>query len=271
MVSSVNTNAAALAALQVLNATGREADEVQSRITTGLKVGRPSDDDAIYSISQNMRGEVSGLGAVATGLNGAVSIIDVAIAAGTSISDLILEMKEKAVAALDQSLDTASRTALQLDFAALRDQIDNIVVNAEFGGTNLIGVSATDITVIANPDGDIFTVSAQLMTVTELNIQTISLNSTTASAIALAAIEAASIEVNQKLARLGTRGKSLDIHSLFVSQLSDGLRAGIGNLVDADLAAESARSQALSVKSQLGIQSLSIANAGPTNLLALFR
>lgn len=271
MVSSINTNAAALAALQVLNATGREADEVASRINTGLKVGRPSDDDAIYSISQNMRGEVSGLGAVATGLNGTVSIIDVAIAAGKSISDLLLEMKEKAVAALDESLDTISRTALQSDFAALRDQIDNIVINAEFGGTNLIGVSATDITVIANPDGDIFTVSAQIMTVTVLNIQTVTLNSTTASAIALAAIEAASSEVNQKLARLGTRGKSLDIHALFVSKLSDGLRAGIGNLVDADLAAESARSQALSVKSQLGIQSLSIANAGPSNLLALFR
>ena len=66
MVSSINTNPAALAALQVLNATGREADEVQFRITTGLKVGRPSDNDAIYSISQNMRGEVSGLDAVAT-------------------------------------------------------------------------------------------------------------------------------------------------------------------------------------------------------------
>ena len=271
MVSSINTNPAALAALQVLNATGREADEVQFRITTGLKVGRPSDNDAIYSISQNMRGEVSGLDAVATGLNATVSVIDVAIAAGTSISDLMLEMKEKAVAALDRSLDTASRTALQSDFAALRDQISNIVVNAEFGGTNLIGASATDITVVANPDGDIFTVSAQLMTVTTLNIQTISLNSTTNATIALAAIEAATNEVNQKLARLGTRGKSLDIHSLFVGKLSDGMEIGIGNLVDADLAVESARSQALSVKAQLGIQSLAIANEGPSRLLALFR
>ena len=58
---------------------------------------------------------------------------------------------------------------------------------------------------------------------------------------------------------------------MFVGNLSDGMEIGIGNLVDADLAVESARSQALSVKAQLGIQSLSIANEGPSRLLALFR
>lgn len=271
MVLSVNTNASALAALLALNATGRQASEVQNRISSGLKVAGPADDDAVYSIAQNMRGGISGFAAVATGMSRATSIADVAIAAGRTISDLMIDMKAKAVAALDGSLDTPSRNALQADFMALREQIANVVRNAEFGGTNLISASATDMVVLTDPDGDIVTVSAQAMTATALNIQTVSLLTSTNAAIALAAIDAAAVDVNQKLARLGTRAKGLELHEIFAGKLRDGLTTGVGNLVDADLAAESARSQAMSVKSQLGIQALAIANTAPGNLLALFR
>ncbi len=113
MVMSVNTNIGAMVALQNLNTTNRAMAEVQNRINTGYKVAGPKDDGAIYAITQNMRGEVAGFQAVRTALNNSISIVDVAISAGQAVSDLLIEMKEKAVAALDQSLNTASRNALR--------------------------------------------------------------------------------------------------------------------------------------------------------------
>ncbi|MFN7236410.1 MAG: flagellin, partial [Brevundimonas sp.] len=72
-------------------------------------------------------------------------------------------------------------------------------------------------------------------------------------------------------ARLGTGSKALGTHQTFVAKLSDSLETGVGNLVDADLAKESARLQSLQTKQQLGVQALSIANQSTGILLGLFR
>ena len=77
--------------------------------------------------------------------------------------------------------------------------------------------------------------------------------------------------VSASLSRLGTGSKALDTHLNFVTKLQDTLDAGVGNLVDADLAKESARLQALQTKQQLGVQALSIANQSSSSLLGLFR
>lgn len=273
MVMSVNTNIGAMVALQNLNMTNRDMEEVQNRINTGYKVAGPKDDGAIYAIAQNMRGEVGGFQAVRTALNNSISIVDVAISAGQAVSDLLIEMKEKSVAALDQSLNTASRNALNADFVALADQISNIVNNAAFNGTNLIDGSSTQMTVLANPDGTSLTVTGQDMSASNgLGITaSMDLSTFTSSQDALAAINTAMAQLNQDLGLLGTRSKSLDVHGVFVGKLIDSLVGGIGNLVDADLAAESAHLQSLQIKQQLGIQALSIANAAPQNILSLFQ
>jgi len=269
---SVNTNTGAMLALQQLNVTNRELTEVQTRISTGLNIAGAKDDGAVYAIAQNMRGEIAGFGAVKTALDNAISVVDVGLAAGQSISDLLIEMKEKTVAALDQSLETSARNALENDFVALRDQIATIVNNAEFNGFNILDGSASALSVLANPDGANITVTAQDMTTgtAGLNISALALTTATNAAAARSAIDAAISTANQNLAVLGTRAKTLDIHTGFVNKLIDSLTTGVGNLVDADLAKESARLQALQIKQQLGTQALSIANQAPQSILSLF-
>ena len=78
-------------------------------------------------------------------------------------------------------------------------------------------------------------------------------------------------QLNPALGDLGAQAKQIENHTSFVSKLTDVLEAGIGNLVDADLAKESARLQALQVQQQLGAQALSIANQAPQIILSLFR
>ena len=272
---SVHTNTGAMLALQYLNKTDRELQVSQTHINTGLKVATAKDDGSTFAIAQNMRGEVAGFHAVADSLNRGVSSIDVAMSAGPTISDLLIEMKNKAVASADISLDTASRAALNADFIALREQINTIVENASFNGTNLIDGTVSGITALASADGvNKITVSGENMTLSGqiLTLSTQASISTQAAGSAMITTINQSLEnVNAALARLGSGSKKFSIQQEFISKLIDTLNGGIGNLVDADLATESARLQALQVKQQLGVQALSIANQQPQIILSLFR
>ena len=153
MTFSVNTNPGALVALQYLSATQGQLNQTQSAINSGMKVATARDDGAIYAIAQNQRGAVAGYASVINSINNATSSVDVALSAGQSISDLLIQLKAKALAASDSSLDTASRQALNANFTALRDQISTIVKNAVFNGFNLVDGSTTQITALASADG----------------------------------------------------------------------------------------------------------------------
>ncbi|KPF78073.1 flagellin [Brevundimonas sp. AAP58] len=274
-MNSVNTNNGAMIALQNLQATNRELDTVQNRINTGKKVNSAKDNGAIWAIAQGQRSEISALNAVKDSLDRGASAVDVSLAAGESVSDLLVQLKEKALAATDSSLTTAARSALNEDFKAIRDQITTVVNNAGFNGVNLLNGSQTaGYRALANTSGTTITVQDEdlrlggtINTVTA----TMSIGTATLAATALTAVNGSIDRVSASLARLGTGAKSLETHRSFVGKLSDALEAGVGNLVDADLAKESARLQSLQTKQQLGVQALSIANSSTSILLGLFR
>jgi flagellin len=95
---------------------------------------------------------------------------------------------------------------------------------------------------------------------------------TTAAALALlSTIDAQSLVVGTVLGSLGSNSKDIDFLTTFSKSLSDSLTQGLGALVDANLATEGAKLQALQVKQQLGVQALSIANQRPQIILSLFR
>jgi flagellin len=272
---SVNTNTGAMVALQYLNNTNAQMSQTQSAINSGEKVSSAKDDGAVFAIAQNMRGDVAGYSAVTDSLNRGMSTVDVAMSAGQSISDLLIEMKTKALAASDTSLDTASRQAMNQDFTALRDQISTIVTNAVFNGYNLVNGSTTQVTALASTDGSRrITVGAENMSLSGqiVTISTGATISTQAGASTMvAAIQASLTNVDSALAQLSSGSKKFSIQADFAQKLSDSLTSGIGNLVDADMATESAQLQSLQVKQQLGVQALSIANQAPQTILSLFR
>jgi flagellin len=184
-------------------------------------------------------------------------------------------MKEKALAASDTSLDTASRTALNEDFKALRDQISKAVSNADFNGVNLLKTGATAIAALANADGSSkLTVAAEIMALggTIVTVAaTGTIGTVTTAAAMITTLNTSISTTSAALARLGTQSKAYEMHTTFIGKLQDSLDAGVGNLVDADLAKESAKLQALQTKQQLGVQALSIANQTPQTIMSLFR
>ena len=275
MAASINTNVAAMLAMQNLSRTQSELTTTQIRISTGQKVSSAKDNGAIFAIAQNQRGSSLALNAVRESLQRGQSIVDVSLAAAETVSDLLNQMKEKALAASDAQLNTSSRAAMASDFASLRDQITKAVTNASFNGVNLIKTGATDLTALADETGaSKLTVASQILALGGSNVTVTAGTTVGTQVLAAAAITKISDSIRNvslALSKLGTGSKALARHLTFVSKLQDAIDAGVGNLVDADLAKESAKIQALQTKQQLGFQALSIANQGPSSLLSLFR
>ncbi|HWE44618.1 MAG TPA: flagellin [Caulobacteraceae bacterium] len=274
-LNSVNTNAGAMIALQNLNSTNTQINTIQNEISTGLKVSSPQDDGATWAIAQSQRAQVASLNAVNDSLNRGISAADVAMTAGQTVSDLLTQMKQKALAASDTSLDATSRAALNSDFQSLRDQITQVVSNADFNGTNLISSGAKNYNALANAKGtSTITVLAEDLSLAGSNVglsATSTIGTVTLAQGMVTTLDTSINSVSAALANLGTGANALQTQLTFTGKLQDTLNTGIGNLVDADLAQASAQLQALQTKQQLGVQALSIANSSTSTLLGLFR
>jgi flagellin len=276
MTISVQNNPSALLALQNLNRTNDQLAIVQGRVSSGLTVANPKDNASVWAIAQGQRADMKALDAVKSSLNRASSISDVALSAGESISDLLNTIKTKVVAAQDGQLDPESLAALNNDFRGLLNQISNVVRNASFDGANVLDGSLTPgMRFLANADTSSYlTLSSKNLTLSGSIVTlatTASITTPAGAAAALSQVEASISNVNTAMSDMGAQARQIDAHNIFISKLNDVLESGLGSLVDADMAREGARLQALQVQQQLGVQSLSIANSAPQSILSLFR
>jgi len=235
MANSINTNVGAMVALQNLNATNRELNLVQNRVNTGMKVATAKDNGAIWAVAQTQKADMLALDSTKNNINRARSVNDVGLAAGETVMAALVEMKALAVAIESGAGDT---TAYEADYDALRQEITDAVAAASFDGTVALTLAPT-----------------------------LATGATATSAIVQTAIDLTATTMQT----LGTTSKSLERQLTFTSKLQDALETGIGHLVDADLAKESARLTALQTKQQLGVQALGIANQASSILLGLFR
>ena len=274
-LNSINTNASAMLALSNLAGTQGQLQQTQNIISTGKKINTAKDNGAVWSIAQTMQGKATALDSVNDSLNRAQSTIDVAMSAGQQVSDLLTQMKAKALAASDTSLDATSRAALNADFKSLRDQIAQVVSNADFNGINMVKSGGTTVYALGNDTGQSkLTVLAQDLSLGGANVTlaaTASFATAAAASAYIATLDSDLTNVNTALTKLGTGSNALASHAKFVASLQSSLQTGISNLVDADMAAESATLQALQTKQQLGVQALSIANQSTSIMLTLFR
>ncbi|MCA3504399.1 MAG: flagellin [Rhodobacter sp.] len=278
-MTSINTNYAAMLAAQNLNRTTAVLGEVQTRISTGLKVSSAKDNGAIYGIALRQQATSQSLNAVRESLQRAQSVTDVSLAAGETITDLLVQMKEKALASIDTTIGADERAILNTDFAALRTQINTAANNSGFNGASLISNTGTSIRALADDTGSRTISVAQqrlyLSTATSttnvLVRATTSVGNVVAASGALSLVNSSIQRVAIALAAIGTGSKALLNHTNFINKLQDAVDAGVGNIIDADMAKEASRLQSTQAKQQLGFQALAIANQGPSNLLGLFR
>ncbi len=271
--NSINTQPGVFVALRTLNNVNRGLDVTQNRVSTGLKVTGALDDASNFSIAQGIRGELKAIGAVTQGLNTAKGIGKVAIAGATAVSDLLTNVRSKLTELSSEGITTAQRAILQDDFNKLLSQAASFIDNAVFNGVNLLDTAgaSSDINTLSNLAGGTLTLTAQ-----DLRSATVTLAGATMADASAAqnvlANQYSALEsvVNTALGSLGAEVRALELQTSFLEQISDATEEGLGNIVDADLARESARLTAFQVQQQLSVQTLGIANQRRRSLLGLF-
>lgn len=278
MVTSIKTNTAALIALQQLNNTSRELDITQNRVSTGYKVAASKDDPSTFAVAQKQRADLDGYDAVDQTAQRGLNILDVSIKALETLSNLLIEMKSKAVQASNPAITPQSRLLIDTDYQAYVAQLATVIDSASFDNTNLINKNPVnpltdDLIVITEPTAS----TAASIIIPAINIKAVTVSVLTnvldvpAATAEVTALDGMLQAVNNALAALGGSSSRLESHSSFVKKLQDSLTVGIGFLVDADLTAESAKLKSVQIQQQLSTQSLQIANSRPQLILALFQ
>ncbi|MEM1356478.1 MAG: flagellin [Planctomycetota bacterium] len=181
-MGSILTNNSAMVALQTLNSINRDLSEVQSQISTGLKVGAAKDSAAVFAISQVMKSDVQGFQALSESLSLGSSTLAVASNAASSVNDVLNEIKTKIVSANEENVD---RQALQDEITSLSGQISSIVSAAQFNGLNLVDGSVTggQISILSSLDRD----SEGVVSTNSIAVSTQNLSTTAGATLAAAA------------------------------------------------------------------------------------
>ncbi|MDP7381858.1 MAG: flagellin [Alphaproteobacteria bacterium] len=270
--NSVVTNASAFVALRNFSNITRDLDITQNRVSTGLRVASAIDDSSNFAIAQGIRAELKALSAVSQGLNNTKGIGKVALAGTTGVSNLLGDLRAKLTEMGNTGVTTAQRDILSSDFNDLMSQAGNFILNATFNGINMLTDSASNVNTLANLSNGTLSLGSQDLQTTAEALASASFSTATASQSTITT-EFASLEaaVNSALGGLGADVRALELQTDFLNDISDATEEGLGNIVDADMARESARLTALQVQQQLAVQTLSIVNQAPQTLLGLFR
>ncbi|MBP0445503.1 flagellin [Roseomonas sp. SSH11] len=276
-LNSVNTNMGAAVALQSLNRTNDALAVTQKRISTGFRVADAKDDGAAFAVAQAVRADIAGLTSANEQIGGVKGVLDTTLSSLNKVSETMGEIRGVLVKLADGTLSDSQRTQYQSQYDSLRTQVSNYISDATYNGRTLLSTASAagsvggNIATVRNESGTTYTLSA-------VDGANLTVASTTFTAAAAATALASGGDFATKMAAVstalntfGSNNKYLEGQVSYNKEKMDALETGLGALVDADLAKESAKLQALQIKQQLGTQSLSIANQAPQSLLSLFR
>ncbi len=291
-LNSVNTNIGAMVALQSLNRTNTEMEGVQKRISTGYRVSDARDDGAAFAVAERVRGDMAATTSANQQLGGVKGLLDVGRSGLENVSNALKDLKNTVLKLGGNELTASQRSQYQTALKESVAQIRNFLADSDYNGQTILtnGTAAgiqTQIKTIRNGDGDVYqfsTVNVKTNIVAHLSALvngttagSLLANTSTAISAAVASLTAGgrvTKAINGTLDGLNAVGgysNYVDRQITFNKTRMDAQETGLGSLIDADLAKESAKLQALQIRQQLGTQALSIANQSPQSLMGLFR
>ena len=272
-MATINTNVGAMVALRNLSSVNSALEMTQKKISTGYKVADAYDDGASWAVAQSLRGQMNAITAVNERLAVGKGMVDVAVKAGENISSAMLQVQTVLTKLADGSMTGSDRTNYEAQYNALKNDILNFIQDAVYNNVTLINTSSNQ-SIISNVSGSNISITAQnLMSVVynSLSAVTGSYSSAAGMIASTGGYSTALTNLGLAMNQLASDARRITNQINFNNAISDATNAGLGNIVDADLAKESANLQALQVKQQLSTQALSLANQAPQSLLSLFK
>jgi flagellin len=284
-LNSVNTNMGAMVALQSLESTQSQLAATQKQISTGFRVADSTDDGAAYAIAQGIRATAGALTASNEQLGNVQGLLSTAQTGLNSISTTMASMRDVLVKLSDTSETSADQSNYQQQYASLLANVKSFITDANYNGKSLIGdVAGTSVggstagfgavTVARDGSGDVYSIAVES---TSAIYHSLAALTNLAASAYQSALGTGGNFINQQTAigkSLNTIGSNINYVNnqiTFNNDKVDSLNSGLGSLVDADLAKESAQLTALQIRQQLGTQALSLANQAPQTLLSLFK
>ncbi|MCX8500702.1 MAG: flagellin [Alphaproteobacteria bacterium] len=286
-VSTINTNIGSYVALANLRTVSLQLQATEKKISTGYVVNDALDNGAIFGVAQGVRSQISGSLAANQELGSFIGTVQVAAAAATGISNTLSDIRGILTHISNPTLDANSLLQYQVQFESLVDQMKNFINSGNYNGTNLMS-TGNALPIIQDGNGTVLTVIGTQFNIYSalqgfltgpagvgpFNASPVPVATWTSAANYLSVggtFFSVSNSISTILNRIGTLNARATLQQNFNKTVNDSLAVGLGALVDADLAAESANLTAIQTKQQLSTQSLSIANQNPSIYLKLFQ
>ena len=275
-LNSVNTNIGSMVALQSLNRTNDQLSVVQKRISTGFRVADAKDDGGAFAVAQTVRSDVAGLTAANEQLGGVKGVLDTTFAALSKVSETMINVRSTLTRLADGTINADQRAQYNAQYTALKTQMDNFIADATYNGRTLLSTDTAagggNIVAIRNESAGTFTITA-VDAAADMVLDAAPADAAAAQASLGASGNFKEVEaaVADALNKFGADSNYVDGQIRYNKDKIDAMEGGLGALVDADLAKESAKLQSLQIRQQLGTQALSISNQAPQTLLSLFR
>ncbi len=279
-LESVNTNLGAMVALKSLESTQAQLATTQKQISTGFRVADSSDDGAAYAIAQSIRSTVGSLTSANQQLGSVQGLLQTTQSGLNDISNTMASMRDVLVKLSDNSLTSSQQGDYKAQYASLLANVKSFISDATYNGKSLIGnmggATASSVAIPIDESGTTYGIASMSGSAiyAALNLSGTVLGAATSVLAQLTATGGFITEQNQIGTDLNTIGSSINYvnnQTTYNNDKVDALNSGLGSLVDADLAKESAQLTALQIRQQLGTQALSLANQAPQSLLSLFK
>ena len=283
-LASINTNIAASIALESLNSTSAQLQSVQKQISTGYRVADATDDGAAFAVAQRVRSDVGALTSANLQLGNVQGLLSTTVTGLTDVSNTLNSARDVLVKLADTTITSTERSQYIAQYQSLVTNVKSDLADSAYNGKTLVGnIGGANtfgtVNVVRNENGATYNIStfSGSALVGSINFTSTQLSgaSTVAALIGTSATGATFInQINAVGSELNVYGSATNYvknQVTFNSDKIDALNNGLGVLVDANLAQESAQLTSLQIKQQLGTQALSIANQAPSSLLTLFR
>jgi len=275
-LNSINTNMSAMVALQSLNRTNDELSSVQKRVSTGLRVSDARDDGAAFAVAERIRGDMAATTSANQQLGGVKGLLAVTSAALQNVSTSLTKLKELTVKMADGNVSASQLAQYHAQVKEITNNIKSFINDASYNGNNILNDPTTTTTkVISNGSGTYYQFNTyKALTNIYNQISTANAYTRGDASQAMTATGGLGTAISNTLTQLnnfGSYANYVDSQINYNKSILDAQEGGMGALIDADLAKESARLQALQIRQQLGTQALGIANQSPQILLSLFK
>jgi len=270
--SRINTNVGALNALNALNNINSKIGVHQLRLSSGKRINSAADDPAGYTISQKLRARSRALSQALNNVGEAKNVLAVAEGGLQNINDILVTIKEKMIQAGNGSYGNEELSAVLTQINDLLDEVDDIIAETKFNGTQLIDGNFTSKVFQTGADGgDNITVSLS----SSLDSSAFGIDSLTTSDLssvaALSSVDSYIQAVSSELQTVGSLVQRLDYKEATLQVAITNSDAAASRIMDADIAREQLELTKLQILQQTATVQLAQANSAPGSVLSLFR